>query len=36
MAYIQEPQWDEAAFLGIPYLHNEAWEVNSRWEIVGT
>ncbi|MGB5652258.1 MAG: 50S ribosomal protein L11 methyltransferase [Robiginitalea sp.] len=34
MAYIQEPQWDEAAFLGIPYLHHEAWEVNSRWEIV--
>lgn len=33
-AYIQEPQWDEAAFLGIPFFHNEAWKVNSRWEIV--
>ncbi len=33
-AYIQEPQWDEAAFLGVPFFHNAAWKVHSRWEIV--
>ena len=33
-AYIQEPDWDEAAFLGIPFFQNEAWEVNTRWEVV--
>jgi len=33
-AYIQEPDWDESAFLRIPFLHNEAWEVNTHWEVV--
>jgi ribosomal protein L11 methyltransferase len=33
-AYIQESDWDEAAFLGIPFFQNEAWEVNTRWEVV--
>jgi ribosomal protein L11 methyltransferase len=33
-AYIQKPHWDEAAFLGIPYLKSELWEVNHRWEVV--
>lgn len=33
-AYIQQPYWDEPAFLRIPFLTNDAWEVNTRWEVV--
>lgn len=33
-AYIQEPEWDETAFLDIPYLNSELWKVNHRWEVV--
>ena len=33
-AYIQESDWDEVAFLGIPFFQNEAWKVNTRWEVV--
>lgn len=32
--YIQEPQWDETAFLEIPYLNSESWAVKYRWEVV--
>ncbi len=33
-AYIQEPFWDEGAFLALPYLKSTAWEARCRWEVV--
>ena len=33
-AYIQESQWDEAAFLELPYLNNALWTLTHRWEVV--
>jgi ribosomal protein L11 methyltransferase len=33
-AYIQEPFWDEGAFLAIPYLKSDAWKAAYRWEVV--
>lgn len=33
-AYIQESQWDEAAFLELPYLASDLWSVNHHWEVV--